>query len=59
MLKRHPEKYGIKDLVDRKEFIERVLEYRKQVVEPILGMVNEIGRQKNVDIYKAYRNTSR
>ena len=58
-LKRHPEKYGISDLVERKEFFERVIAYRDQVVKPILGMVNEIGRQKNVDVYRIYRNTKR
>ena len=41
-LKRHPEKYGISDLVERKEFFERVIAYRDEVVKPILGMVNEI-----------------
>lgn len=58
-LKRHPEKYGISDLVERKEFFERAIAYRDNVVRPILGMVNEIGRQKNIDIYRMYRNTKR
>ena len=42
MLNRHPGKYGIESIVDKKAFVERVLKYRDEAVKPTIGLINEI-----------------